>query len=104
MGSIIGGSAFGRHDSLVDTSRAVLLDGCTVVLESFTDGQGRPVIGLELEGRVNKTTERSEVLYLLNEDGAAGIVSEMILGLAARMEGDFLATLFERINQLPRSS
>lgn len=102
MAKIIGGSAFGRGDSLIDTTRAVLLDGISVaVIGRYARTGAETVIGLELEGRVNHSAERSDVLYLMNADGAAGIISEL-LGLAGRADPAFLEQLIERIEQLPR--
>lgn len=102
MGKIIGGSAFGRGDALVDTTDAVLLDSTDVALMGALRQTGmETVIGLELGGRINKSTERRETLYLLNADGAAGIISEL-LGLAERADPTFLQQLLDRIAELPR--
>jgi hypothetical protein len=102
MGKIIGGSAFGRDDSIVDTSEAVLLDAQTVVLVGALRPDGaETVIGMELGGRINHSNERSDVLYLLNADGAAAIISDL-LGLAGRADPTFLAQLLARIDELPR--
>lgn len=101
MAGIIGGSAFGRDDALIDTTAAVLLDGTSVaVVGALRETGAETVIALELRGRVNHSTERSEVLYLLNADGAAGIISEL-LGLAGRADPTFLAQLLTRIEDLP---
>jgi hypothetical protein len=101
MAGIIGGSAFGRGDALIDTTGAVLLDGTSVaVVGALREDGAETCLALELRGRVNQSTERSEVLYLLNADGAAGIISEL-LGLAGRADPTFLAQLLERIEKLP---
>lgn len=101
MGKIIGGSAFGRGDALIDTTGAVLLDATSVAVVGAIGRDGvDTVIALELGGRVNHTADRSETLYLLNADGAAGIISEL-LGVAGRADPTFLQQLLDRIDDLP---
>jgi|GEM_PF-2439916 len=96
---IIGGSAFGIGDALVDVRRAVLVDGTTVVaLGGLRDSGVERMLGLEITGRVNKSTERSDTLYLLSMDGVAGIVSEL-LGLAQRMGPAYVEQLDQLIRQ-----
>lgn len=104
MSKIIGGTPFGRGDALIDASEAVLLAGVSVAVV----GAGRPdgvetVVALNLTGRVNKTTTVSDVLYLLDSDGAAAIVSEL-LGVAHRADPRFLDQLLTRINGLPKEA
>jgi hypothetical protein len=95
------GDAFGIGDATIDATRAVLLDEVTVAVVGTIDptGGGR-ALALNLEGRVNKSTSRVDVLYLMDSDGAAAIVSEL-LGLAARVGPDFLDALLARIRDLP---
>ncbi len=101
MGKIMGGSAFGRGDALIDTERAVLLGASTVVVIGAMRQSGvETILGLELEGRINKSAEMHDQLYLLDVDGAAALVSE-IMGLAARVGPDFLELLMQRIRELP---
>jgi len=98
MTGIIVGSSHGRGDALIDTTKAVLLDDVHVVLIDALNADGaQRVIGLELGGRRNKSTTRSDVLYLFDEDGAAALVSELF-GLAGR--ADFLPELLARIERL----
>jgi hypothetical protein len=101
MTKIRAGDAFGRGDAEIDASRAVLLDGCTVAVVGTADptGAGR-ALALNLEGRVNKSTSRVDVLFLMDSDGAAAIISEL-LGLAARVGPDFLDELLARVRDLP---
>lgn len=102
MSKIIGGSAFGKGDSLLDVTGAALLDDVAVcVVGDLTPSGVKTIIALELGGRVNKTTERSETLYLMNVGGAASIISEL-LGVASRADPHFLEQLLERIEKLPR--
>lgn len=98
MGKIIGGSSHGRNDALVDTTGAVLLDDVHVVQVTVTNTAAvQAAVGLELSGRINRTTERSSTLYLFDTDGAAVIVAEL-LALAGR--GQFLPELLARIEAL----
>ena len=72
----------------------MLLEHCGVVMvEPYRDGvPSTPVIGMTLSGRINRTTERTRILYLFDEDGSAGIVTELI-GLTSRMGPGFLGRL-----------
>jgi len=98
---IRGGDAFGIGDARIDVTRAVLLDGVTVAVVGTADpsGAGR-ALALNLEGRLNKGTTRVDVLYLMDSDGAASIISEL-LGLAGRVGPDFLAELLARVEKVP---
>jgi hypothetical protein len=102
MSHITGGSAFGQGDSLIDARSAVLLQEVTVVLVDSTSSEGtEPALAMELGGRINKTQQRSTVLYVMNEDGAAAIISQL-LGLAHRVGDEFFYQLIARIEALPR--
>ncbi|WP_449408037.1 hypothetical protein [Microbacterium maritypicum] len=102
MSKIIGGSAFGRGDALIDTDKAVLLGNVHVAIIGAARQTGvETVIGLELSGRVNHSTDEHEHLYLMDADGAAAIISDL-LGLAGRANPRFLAMLLERIENLPK--
>lgn len=92
-GDIIGGTPQGQGDALVDTTRAVLLDGSSVV-QMTNPSDGREIIGLMLEGRLNRQTERARVLFLLEPDGAAAVVSELV-ALARR--GNDKGAEFDRL-------
>jgi len=102
MSKITGGSAFGIGDAEIDPQDAVLLDGCTVAIVGTADptGAGRAV-AMNLEGRINKSTARSDVLYLMDLDGAAIVISEL-LGLIGRSGPNALDALMERIHALPQ--
>lgn len=94
---------FGHGNSIVDTRSAVLLDDTTVVmLDNSSDG--RTIYGLQLAGRVNRSSARTNVLYLLDEDGAAAIVTELI-GLFSRagstQAAAFQAAIDTRLANLP---
>lgn len=90
---------------IVDTRNAVILDGTDVSLVETWHGDERGhAIALLMRGRINKTSERTQVLYLMNEDGVAGIITELA-ALAARAEQEgvltgFRATIMERLASL----
>lgn len=104
-GQIAGpGGPHDRHAVVIDAEDAVLLDYVEVAaVEPETDGRrSLPVVAVTLGGRINKTEERSTVLYLTNEDGAAGIVAQLV-GLATRMDPfspEFSRRLRERLDEM----
>ena len=97
-GDIAGpGGPHDRDSVIVDTTNAVLLDASTVVeVESASHG---PVLGMLLEGRINQTTDRARNLYLMNEDGAAALVTELI-ALGHRMGPEFGTRFTHRLQHL----
>lgn len=81
---IIGGSPSGRGDALIDARSAVLMEDVEVVLVDTK--QEEPVsMLLSLSGRINYADDRVTHAYLFGPDGAAGLVSELIL-LATRAD------------------
>jgi hypothetical protein len=101
-GNISGpGGPFDRNAVVIDTQYAVLLDYTEVALVEVHHGEEKgPALALMLAGRINKTTERSQVVYLFDTDGAAAIISQLI-GLASRMGQEFLEDLTRRLRELP---
>lgn len=98
-GDIAGpGGPHDRNAVIIDTTDAVLLDHSTVTLVE-TSNHAAPVLAMLLEGRINKTTDRARNLYLMNEDGAAALVSELIT-LAHRIGPEFGERLMQRVNGL----
>lgn len=92
-GSIVGPG--GPHDEagvLLDTSRAVLLHGVDVC---SVDGTG--LLAMLLSGRINKTRDHVHVLYLMDEDGLAAILTEIValLGRAGDPRAAELRRLIE---------
>jgi hypothetical protein len=90
----------GPHDHnavIVDTTDAVLLDSSDVCL--VETGSGEVVLSMLLEGRINKTTDRARNLYLMNEDGAAALVTELI-ALAHRIGPEFGHRFTARLQHL----
>lgn len=75
------GGMFDRNAHLVDTRAAVLLEHVgTVIVHTEAAGD---VVGLELAGRVNKSTARASALYLVDAEGAAKLAADLVT-LAAR--------------------
>lgn len=97
-GSIAGpGGPKDRNGVVLDATRAVLLDRVDVCAVETTQGDA---IACLLAGRINRSRDRAEVLFLFDLDGAAAIVTEL-LGLAARMDAPELRDLIlTRIDQL----
>lgn len=85
---------YGRNTVVVDSRNAVLLDHTAAAIAHVTRA-GKPddAIALTLAGRVNQRTERAEVLFLTDLDGAAALVAE-VLGVAYR------AGLFPKLDRL----
>lgn len=91
----------GPHDAdsvIIDATNAVLLDHSTVSLVG-SPGNPKPYLAVLLEGRINKTTDRARNLYLMNEDGAAALVTELI-ALAHRIGPDFGERFTARLKHL----
>jgi len=97
-GDIAGpGGPHDRNSVIVDTTNAVILDASTVTeVETLT---GRPALAMLLEGRIARTTERARNLYLMEEDGAAALVTELI-ALAHRMGPAFGERFMARLQHL----
>jgi hypothetical protein len=97
-GTIAGpGGPHDRDSVIIDSTNAVLLDHTNVCqMETNT---GEHIIAMALSGRINKTPERTEIVYLLGADGAAAIITELI-ALGGRMGPEFGTRLNERINEL----
>lgn len=82
---------------VIDTRRAVLLEHTMVSTFDSQSGEHQG-IALELEGRINRTQERARILYLLNADGGAALVSELV-GIAGRISPQFGAEFVQRIRE-----
>lgn len=105
MGAIIGDGS----DVLLDTERAVLFDGMEVCLVNVASNlvdqtQRRSAssgvrLAMRLDGRVNKTQDRASVLFLMDEDGAAAIVTELV-ALASRIGPEFATRFQQRMEEL----
>lgn len=101
-GDIAGpGGPHDRGQTVIDTRNAVLLETTTVV-KADNPSDGRAFMAMQLEGRVNQTSDRASVLYLFDEDGAAAIVTELF-GLAQRggFGSEFVEQVTRRLADLP---
>lgn len=108
------GDPLARAGVVLDTTNAVLMDGVEVCLVDVVKAPprveaptGPPPSGahlaMALRGRVNKSSDRAEVLYLFDEDGAAAIVTEL-LGLAYRIGPEFAERFIARTEEVLRAS
>lgn len=88
------GGPFDRNSVVIDTTDAVLLDSTVAALAHFDD---RDVVTLVLSGRINRTTERARVAFLMDEIGAADVIAQLV-GLGARAGGTFGAALMAAID------
>ena len=92
-GSIAGpGGPRDRNSVVLETDRAVLFDDMTVCQIEPSTPVTDPMIAMVLSGRINHTTDRAEVLFMFDLDGAAAIVTEL-LALAMRMGAAELTAL-----------
>lgn len=103
-GDMIGpGGPHDRGAVFLDLTDVVLLDHaacCTVdgVRAGALTGQ---MIFMTLEGRVNKKTDRVQVGYLFDTDGAAALITEL-LALADRHGPEMLDDVTRRLTTLHR--
>lgn len=101
-GSIIGDGGPRERDGVVlDVRNAILLTDTSVCLvEPWSDGEpGSAILAMQLSGRINKTTDQAQVLFLFDVDGAAALVSE-VTALAARLGPEFLARFMARMREI----
>jgi hypothetical protein len=91
------GDPYARGNVIFDVRGAVLMDELDVALLDDASSP-RPFLALSLRGRINYGTERSETLYLFDEDGAAAIITQL-MGLAMRAGKEWLVALEERIDE-----
>ena len=106
-GDIAGpGGPFDQNAVVVDMRNAVLMERQEVALVAVgRGGAWDKALALLLEGRINKTTDRAKVLYLLGPDAAAALVTELV-GVCQREGGEFAAmfqvAFEERMADLPQ--
>lgn len=87
-GDIIAGSHRDNKAVTLDMTDGVLLEEVDIALmEPEIGGEltGYLNVAMTLSGRINKTEERSKILYLFDADGAAEILTELI-ALGSREE------------------
>lgn len=102
-GDVAGPGGPAQQDSVVvDIGKAVLLDGSTGVVVHVTRGDdSEDAFGLMLEGRINKTTDRSRVLYLADLEGLASVAAECcsLAGRAGVSLDDFMSAFGEQLEK-----
>lgn len=94
------GGPASRDGVIVDVTRAVLLDGSTGVLVHVGRQEGgEDAFGLMLEGRINKTTDRSRVMYLMDLKGLASVAAECasLAGRSGVVLDDFMVAFGEQL-------
>lgn len=101
----------GDPNVLLDVNRAIHLEGMDVcrvdAFSGVTDKTNRTpngperheLISMVLEGRINKSPQRSKAMYIYDVDGAAALISEL-LALGSRMGPEFNKVLHERVEAL----
>lgn len=105
-GSISGpGGPYDENAVVLDITNAVILEACEVALMGAVRKgvlDEMPIVTMVLRGRVNKTPDQVQVLFMLNEDGAAGIITQLV-GVASRAgwREEFLQRVQERMEEMP---
>lgn len=95
-GEIRGGSPSTRRSAVVETTNALLLDGMNVCI--LEDGE-LPTVAIELQGRINRTKDRVNMLVITGPDGCAALVTE-IMAVGRRMGGEFEQEFTRRLAEL----
>lgn len=74
------GGAHDRSGIVIDATDAVLLDDVQVAMvEPYKDGRALlPAVSLKLAGRINRTQERAEIVYLMDVPASAALVVELM--------------------------
>jgi hypothetical protein len=79
-GAIVGDG--GPHETggvLLDTRNAILLNDVTVsTVDPEGGGRGREYFAMLLAGRINQTRDDAQVLFIMNTDGAAAVVTQLL--------------------------
>ena len=103
QGSISGGGPYERGAAIIDATNAVVLDHITsCIVEPFSTGIPQPAaIAFSMRGRINRTTEQSEIVYIFDAEAAASICADLI-GLMNRAgNADFPAMLEAALRRQP---
>lgn len=95
----------GPHDMggvILDTRQAVLPDHVDVA-QVDNPSDGRTFVALQIDGRINQSSDRARVLYLLSADAGAALVTQL-MALARRSDEpwakEFAALVDERLEEL----
>lgn len=79
-GAIVGDG--GPHETggvLLDTRNAILLNDVTVsTVDPEGGGRGKEYFAMLLAGRINQTQDDAQVLFVMNTDGAAAVVTQLL--------------------------
>lgn len=69
-----------RGSVVVDARHAILLDDMSVsTIDPDHGARGQEsAIAMQLNGRINQTTDRASVLFVFGTDGAAAIITELM--------------------------
>ena len=89
-GDIAGpGGPHDRNAVVVNTERALLPDTLTVACfeQPLRPGLTQPLLAMVIEGRVNQTRDRARLMFILDPDAAAAIVTEIIGAASRDLEG-----------------
>ncbi len=74
------GGAHDRNGIVIDATDAVLLDDVQVAMvEPYSDGSALlPAVALKLSGRINKTPDRAEIVYLMDVPASGALIVELM--------------------------
>lgn len=91
------GGPHDRNGIVIDATDAVLLDDVHVAMvEPYSDGRAMlPAVALKLAGRINKTPERAESVYLMDVPSSAAVIVEL---MALAHGSGTAALLLENVN------
>lgn len=106
QGSIVGpGGPYDENEVIIDTTNALLLDGCVVSLVGGIrrgEMMAKSMVALQLDGRIIKTEEHISCMVLTNADGAAALVTQLVaLAHRAGFGEEFREELKRRSSDLP---
>lgn len=98
----------GPHDFgavVIDMTDVVLLEGMHAsTVDTVRNGVNQgTAIYMQLDGRVNKTTRRVRVGFMMPPDGAAAIITEL-MALADRFGAELRNDLIDRLSQLHKEN
>jgi hypothetical protein len=102
-GSITGGAPHERGTATIDATNAVLLDHIhTAMVEPSIKGNPQtPVVAMSLAGRINRTEDRADIVYLFDAEAAAALCADLI-GLMHRSGNqEFPALLEDALRRQP---
>jgi hypothetical protein len=98
----------GPHDLggvVLDARRALLLETIDVSTVELRSGRSGPSgLAMLLGGRINRSQDRAQLLFLFGTDGAAAIITQLIalIGRASgpEVQAEFVAEVMRRMAEL----